>query len=133
MDKLEKVIKGLECCVGDNAKCDGCPYPPIDTTGCHKEDMMRDALELLKAQEPRVLTLEEAQKAQYVFLETRKWVEGDYHGIAKHKATEFSDCLTEFVDGYGCVLSCDNSMYGDNWRCWTTMPDDDQMEATPWA
>jgi len=55
----EKVIKGLECCVGDNAGCDGCTYPPIDTTGCHKEDMMRDALELLKSDAKYIAELEE--------------------------------------------------------------------------
>ena len=50
----EKVIKGLECCTkGDEVQfCrdEGCPYAdvPDDCMG----DVMRDALELLKAQEP---------------------------------------------------------------------------------
>lgn len=128
--KREKVIKGLEChFLVDMEPCEKCSYyMRKDCTG----DLAKDALELLEAQEAQVMTLEEAQKAEYVYLETRKWVDGDYHGTAKHKDTEFSDCLTEFVDGYGCVLSCDNAMYGDNWRCWTNQPTPEQAEATPW-
>ena len=51
MDKREKVIKGIRCCaiegVGD---CVNCPY---DDMGFNCDiEMMNDALELLKAQEP---------------------------------------------------------------------------------
>ena len=81
---------------------------------------------------PRMLTLGEAQEAQYVFIETRKWVDGDYHGIAIHKDTDYSDCLTEFLDSYGCELTCDNSMYNDNWRCWDKKPTQEQTMAVKW-
>lgn len=53
----EKAINGLECCVDDNlfyhAHCDECPYNgcrPDNMGGCTQ--LYRDALELLKAQEP---------------------------------------------------------------------------------
>lgn len=55
----DKVIKAMECCaVG--AECDHCPYSPMNKSGhegCYQ--MHTDALALLKAHEPRVLTLEE--------------------------------------------------------------------------
>lgn len=53
-EKREKVIKGLECCIkypNEYGDCMGgdCPYGP--RIGCH-EELMRDALALLKTREP---------------------------------------------------------------------------------
>ena len=62
MTDREKVIKGLECCVRtiDDCECaDNCPYETQCWEGTMYLDLMRDALALLKAQEPRVMTLEE--------------------------------------------------------------------------
>jgi len=53
-EKREKVIKGLECCMGEGQSygmCDDCPY----TTGkmvCNLGTLHQDALMLLKAEEP---------------------------------------------------------------------------------
>ena len=76
--------------------------------------MERDALELLKAQEPRVLTLEEAQHAEVV------WVE------------EMETCNI-----YPCIVK--NNMndsklykYGIQWRVWTSRPTDEQRKAVKW-
>lgn len=51
MDKLEKVIKGLECCqMKPLVKCEACPYADADEGTCFTMDKMhRDALALLKA------------------------------------------------------------------------------------
>ena len=47
----EKVVKGLECCAEDCV--DGCPYEDLDVEGWNCTTLLcRDALELLKAQEP---------------------------------------------------------------------------------
>ena len=129
MIDMEKVINGLKFCIEPGLCKVNCPYYEFHSCVVALET---DALALLNAKQPRVMALDEAQKEQYVFLETRKWVDGDYCGTAKHKNTEFSDCITEFLDGYGCVLCCDNAMYGDNWRCWTSRPTDAQREATLW-
>ena len=57
MDKREKVIKGLEWCMNEKHDCyreKGCPYENEgDDIGC-KYALHRDAIALLKAQEPRV-------------------------------------------------------------------------------
>lgn len=45
----EKVIKGLECCVSYDFKCNDCPY---QNDGGASDELKADALALLKAQEP---------------------------------------------------------------------------------
>lgn len=55
MAEREKVIKGLECCVKTIEDCecaDNCPYESQCWDGTMYLDLMRDALELLKAPEP---------------------------------------------------------------------------------
>lgn len=58
-----KVIKALDCC--DRSECDECPYydPEVadsDYYGiCHREDMMKTALKLLRAQETAERRIEE--------------------------------------------------------------------------
>lgn len=53
MDKQEKVIKGLECCIIHvNCAADGgCPYRSQGYENC-LDTAIKDALALLKAQEP---------------------------------------------------------------------------------
>jgi hypothetical protein len=56
---MEKVIKGLECCINNERAtpdCMGCPYAEINgiCTGLHK--LHGDALALLKAQEQKPIS-----------------------------------------------------------------------------
>ena len=65
MDQLEKVKTGLECCA-IGAECDHCPYSQMndgngDFTGCHQ--LHWDALELLKAEQPKKGHWEKAKHA----------------------------------------------------------------------
>ena len=60
MTEREKVIKGLEICSAGEWNSTGgrnhtdCPYYPAGYTGCTCKPLMRDAIALLKAQEPVV-------------------------------------------------------------------------------
>lgn len=57
-EKLEKVIKELECCVClDNnwSKCANCDYADEFNNGDCETYLLRDALALLKAQEPKLV------------------------------------------------------------------------------
>ena len=58
MTELEKVVAGLECCIkrdpDDKPRCQECPYD-----GACLNRLKSDALAILKAEEPRVLTLDE--------------------------------------------------------------------------
>ena len=63
MTEREKVIKGLECCLNTSEfeECtENCPYCTKELgEGVCSENMMRDALSLLKAQEPNWISVDE--------------------------------------------------------------------------
>lgn len=126
MDKREKVIHALEVwCRYTTDYCveSHCPY---HGNGCI-EQLHDDAIELLKKQEPRVMTLVEALAADYVYLDIRL------------HASLPCDCCILAVDedsniltlkrGFGGYL--DGKEYDKLWRCWTSKPTDAQREATP--
>lgn len=50
MADREKVIKGLECCISEQA-CKGCPYNQSETGHLCSFNCIRDAIALLKEQE----------------------------------------------------------------------------------
>ena len=55
MHDREKVINGLEQCNQYGSNCNACPYyDPEDDGGCHAEELMYDALKLLKEQEVKM-------------------------------------------------------------------------------
>lgn len=117
MPDVEKVIKGLVCCILGNKHepdCDVCPYSAGCNDTCDTMDEIHaDALALLKAQEPRVMTLEEAKSAFVVEYRSRKMRE---------------------VGSAMLDLDFDplNAEYGKIYRVWTSRPTDEQREATPW-
>lgn len=138
----EKAILGLECCLEtiDDESCpEICPY----YSECMKykkrcifQYVMKDALALLKAQEARVMTLEEIEDA----LDNVVWL--DIPG-AENLADGFS-LIMAYSRKNGFVLL--DSPFGDNpsqdrfeytdynktWRCWTARPTDEQREAVKW-
>ena len=147
MADLEKVIKAFECCVFPVSK--GFPYQShIADKGCeviecpYRDDcdqLLLDALSLLKAQEPRVITLAELWHMEHkpVYLERKN---------SRLYTTEPSIVLkTErsYISSLGesYILMRENKIhykywacdYNKTWRCWTSRPTDEQREATPWA
>ena len=133
MDKLEKVIKGLECCINEHKNitdCEHCPYSEIDEGCTSLDDLHSDTLDLLKAQQPRVLTLEEV-----------KMLDSDYYYLESMRS--HGKELREIVGAYGltCVTwpsitwarqTMGDSGYGKTWRCWTAKPTREQREAVSW-
>lgn len=118
MADREKVIKGLGCCMnGVNSipKCEACPY--ADEHGrCYKlDELHRDALELLKGQEPRVLTLEEARTYEVVWPEDKE--EGELHPLIVQNNMNDSKYYK----------------YGIHWRVWSAKPTDEQRKAVKWS
>lgn len=140
MADREKVIKGLACCTEPGHDCNAnCPYIDAEhawMTCC--DILMTDAFALLKAQEPRVMSLEEAQTALHT--ERVVWIEceeknGDkllYAGLHMDGTDYFTmqdDSVMEETDldgGMGAEL------YGKKYRFWTSQPTDELREATPW-
>ena len=94
-------------------------------------EVIDNVISLLKAQEPRVMTLEEVNNLPYghVLIETDKneslrWLDA----LVFCKSTNFSfDFIT--LEGRARLLGVE---YNREWRCWTSLPTDEQREATPW-
>ena len=119
-EKLENAINGLERFIAD--------FKPF----CgNKNDWQQvyDALTLLKAQEPRVMTLEEllAKQTSYVEVNT--------------PGQPVLQCTFSFPGGEGIsVYPIGTSTgpylrYADylkKWRCWTSHPTDEQRGSAPW-
>jgi hypothetical protein len=138
----KNVIRGLECCSNRAGRepawnsltarnCGKCPYdkPGIACT----RDLAYDALELLKAQEPRVMTICEIQS---------------FHGAVYVDEPKNPVCLKmlycyevgqrtyghgyTFVDSDGDNVFYSAQGFGTKWRCWTSRPTDEQREAVKW-
>ena len=128
----EEVIKGLEVCSDVDGNCYDCPYMANggDPEQCDRQ-AFKDALALLKEQEPQVLKLEEVEALPYghVLIETDKsgslrWLDA----LLFCKNANFSfDFIT--LEGRARLLGTE---YNREWRCWTSRPTDEQREAVKW-
>lgn len=102
MDKLEKVIKGLDCCIGhgkpaphlgnEPRDCENCPYSRtngMNNALCFRQ-LQRDALEMLKAQELPDVKPEKLEER------TTKWLD---QMTAEERLEEIAAILDDW-DGY---------------------------------
>lgn len=131
-DMREKVIKGLERCT-TAIGCSECPYAVGGkaTNACNLL-IDRDALALLKAQEPRVVRISELTSGEPMLV----WLEDI------DKTETVAGMIFDYVPGrLGFKLTDIGSMdriyprieeYLTRWRCWTSRPTDEQREAVPW-
>ena len=124
-EKRESVIKEFK----DNYR----PYSPGYAHVLVRNWAIRDAIDLLKAQEPRVMTLEEVEHLTYgspYIIETNLPKEEPrlMYGLFSHLGLQGNFSFA-FTDGRGYLFDVD---YGKRWRCWTSSPTDEQREATPW-
>ena len=133
MPDLDKIIKGWGCC--RNGSCFSCPYnDDIDEKGECKQGWGDDAFALLKAQKPRLITLEEIEHETWPM-----WYE-ERNGLttwALCTNATVGDALEvtsfEFFENYdNSYLREDADTYNICWRMWTAQPTQEQMEATPW-
>ena len=130
----KKVIKGLEWCLFKTG-CNGCPYRNDCDDGTNME---KDALALLKAQEPRVMTIEELdglQEDDVVFVEIKPvrdltCISVELVRFIKKVQDPATWVELHTTDSAGFYMT--RKTTEPNWRCWTSCPTEDQMEATPW-
>ena len=136
MADVEKVIKGLECCMAEKMCCNKCPYKgQCDDGGYYYSRAIEEALELLKAQEPRVMTLEEVKR---LAPDDDVWIE--YHELDGWTISAVT--VREIYDnGILCRLQNPRfsfgryNYYGGDWlawRCWTSRPTNEQRKAVKW-
>lgn len=127
----EKVIANLTRC--QHCLCNECDLEHAShyVWDCEVQDqLINDALELLKTQEPRVLTLEEVQNdcPDYVYLE---WLNCCVCCIKDEgESNESVGYFAYGIEGYYYQFLWDT--YGTKWRCWSTKPTDDQRKALKW-
>ena len=119
MPDRERVIKWLEICI--KGCDDSCPYKKECESNGGFIEPMRDALALLKAQEPRVMTLEEYEA----------WIDTPFteRNPVFHEERTKRGTITCWVNTVVCTLR----EYGKKDRCWTSRPTDEQREAVPWS
>ena len=142
-EKLEKVIKGLRCCRNIGARledsCNICPYQTEKGRTCYADELFYDAIALLKAQEPRVMTFAEVKKHYNlppVFIDDLEMQE-DYYQDIQPLYFEFPNQCAWDVHWRGSnqaqtYLDEWEDRYNKTWRCWTSRPDQAAREATPW-
>jgi len=139
----EKVIKGFECCKVHGAVATGelgiycgdecqteCPYSEKNDSPCYcLENLVADAIALLKAQEPRVMTLEEMREGEVY------WFDCPGNFVLRPVLCNMYDrgdsSYLNFVWLYG-NFSWKICEYGRTWRCWTSRLTDEQRRGTPW-
>ena len=78
---------------------------------------VNELITLLRTQEPRVLTPDEADVAEVVWFEARN------HTHIEPMLTAGKRFADETADWF---------RYGRDWRCWTSRPTDEQREAVKW-
>lgn len=137
----EKVLHGLDSCgfndgIPNICEVTECPYRDNKAYCVH--ELAHDAgmliSELLKAHEPRVMTLEEVK-----YSEMPVWLEWNYHfikpALMHTDQVMTGDCrnaITFLLFGDEEWYTYADDDYGKEIRCWTSRPTDAQREAIPW-
>ena len=101
-----------------------------------------EMLVLLKAQEPRVMTLEEVKQERICWIEdaddgmTVRLFPATMFGIGEYangsKSYMFLAQKPWAIDANDCEWWYLIEDYGEIWRCWTSRPDDKRRAETPW-
>lgn len=123
---VERMIELLEIekeCVLRNASgecnryCAGCDLLQDDT---ELHEMYTEVIALLRAHEPRVMTLEEYEA----------WIDTPFteRNPVFHEDRTKRGTVTSWVNTAVCTLR----EYGKNDRCWTSRPDEKRREAVKW-
>ena len=144
---IEKTMKGLDCCIGhgkpaprlgnEPRDCENCPYSRtngINNTLCFRQ-LQRDALELLKAQEPHVMTITEAFDAEVAWIEMYSDPDDGVEPIIqpviiRHYENGYWECLIEMDESPELTLFIDD--FNSEFRFWTARPTDEQRKEVKW-
>ena len=111
MKDREKVVKKLEELLEQSRFNDSVGWNPDCDT-----ETLEDAIALLKAQEPRVMSLAE------------------YKALAEKPKEERDPVWEEWprLESTWAIPNQAYGGYGTSWRCWTSRPTDEQREAVKW-
>ena len=147
MAEREKVIRGLEFCLrtpSNRVYCHNCPYNNGISIGCMVE-LMKDAHALLREQEPRILSLEEAIEGKngleidpYVFVEAKYSKDIFIGSVSDVTHYNYPDRKFSIRESFridrafpaGTVYS--KTDYMKVVRCWTHIPTAEQRKEAAW-
>lgn len=136
MTERETVVRGLECCLEHVCGKD-CPY--YRQGDCY-DQVVRDALELLRPEEPRLMSRDEVMHDGKAF-EALEWRIPGAEAQSAEMGVMHTKGVCEACDAGTAVLKTDYGivdwfradMYDAAWRCWTKAPTYDQCLAMPWS
>lgn len=133
-EKIEKVINGLWCCI-HSGNCNKCGYDGTgnNTASC-LVNVLKDALALLKAQEPHLLTLDEIHDSMVVYLEagTEFLKRMDDDGVVLAIGGSERAGAKCFITVWDVGIAAMDDEYNVTWRAWSERPTVEQRERTPW-
>lgn len=95
-------------------------------------DLISGLDDLLKAQEPRVMTLEEVKRSTGEIVWAERW------GTSETIVAQFApydtidDSFYFFTIGNSVSYKAYSEDYYKDWRCWTSRPTDEQRKAAKW-
>lgn len=134
MFDIEKVLKGLEAHATASGCMKNCPYWRIEKLDCSQE-LAADAFALLKAQQPRVLTVEEVQtvpKNSVIWYEINDAVFGRKFDLWPFIRSDDDWFSPEFPTGRQMFDESDKLDYGKKFRCWSARPTNKERKAVKW-
>lgn len=125
-EELDAIIKAMEQCTED-CRCEGCAYH--GRMSCWQE-LMEDAVMLLKKKRPRVMSNAEAgnlKAGERVCFEWRMTGRMDLLTVKE------TDRNTVTFERNSYDMRAKMSDYGADWRCWTELPDGETQKNCPWT
>ena len=136
------VIKSLDLCQSSK-DCLGerCPYFRYDLPKFCRDQLLDDALAVLKETEPRVMTWEEVAQSDGLYLWTEitsplnmrnvlifcfvETLEPDDAILTEDSGVRWVRCVEDYNRG------TEHSRHS-GWRCWTARPSVEERKAVPW-
>lgn len=127
-NKLRNTILDMEASLSTNLSGYSMWHYGADIHGITRETL-KNAIEVLKAQEPRVMTLEEMWEGEVY------WFDCPGNFILRPVICNMYDrgdsSYLNFIWQHG-NFSWKICEYGRTWRCWTSRPATEQIDNTPW-
>lgn len=131
MTERNRIIDAFRNCITE-PKCKDCPWTECNTlnNGCVEipRGLALAVMRELVAQEPHVMTLDEAANVELV------WYDWRTRGVRPAKVNRVpSKTGTYRIQRFGDIDEWNHAdEYGEYWRCWTSRPTDELRKATPW-
>lgn len=117
----EKVIKGLEHCVVGMG-CFGCPYHVGGSLSSRCVDnIMRDALGMIKKLEPHLIGLSEIEEGEAYWLDVHGFGNKPRSVICVHIENDAKKSYITLAWQFG-TFSWEAETYGTEWKLWSAKP-----------